>query len=65
MAKRAKVSTAERLTRELTAFFSFGEFLGCLRRGYCPTLRPTRAGHKLARIVRGHGYPVFMGGRVW
>lgn len=58
------MSTADRLTTTLTAFQSWATFLACLRTGYVPTISRTRAGWKLARIVMGHGYPVYIAGRI-
>jgi hypothetical protein len=52
-------SEADRLTRLLTAFASWRDFLAAMAGGYVPTLRRTRACDKLARVVEAHGYRTF------
>jgi hypothetical protein len=60
---KAKVSVADRLTRELTAFQSWAEFVASMKGGYVPTLRAGAAHRKLARIIVAHGFRVFPLGR--
>jgi hypothetical protein len=59
-----KKTATDELVNRLTAFRGFGDMLASLRDGYIPTVRDTRTGWKLARIVLAHGFPVRQGGRV-
>jgi len=60
--EKAKLARADRLTRNLTAFRSFGEMAECMDRGYVPTIRPTsKARRELIEIVRASGHLVWTG----
>jgi len=50
------------LVRQVTAFGGWQDMLKSLRAGYVPTLRPTRTGRKLAALVEGCGFRVYMPG---
>lgn len=49
----------DRLVREITAFADWQDMLASLRKGYVPTLRNTRLGHKLAGLVEQAGFRVY------
>jgi hypothetical protein len=55
-----KQSSLDQLVVRQTAFRGFWDMLDSLARGYVPTLRKTRQGHKLARAIEAHGFKVFM-----
>lgn len=61
----APPTALDRLTAAVTAFRTWAELLECMRRGYCPTLRPeSRRQRLLAKTVRAAGFPYFDGRRV-
>ena len=53
------MTATDRLVDAVTAFHSWKDMLACLRNGYVPTLRRTKACNKLARIVEAHGFRTF------
>ena len=44
---------------DTTAFFTWAVMLIELRKGYVPTIRRTRQGDKLARLVESAGFRTF------
>jgi len=58
--KTKKLSTEDRLVRNLTAFPSMAEMLVCLRNGYVPTLRRSPSYQKLDRIIKAKGFKTFL-----
>lgn len=47
------------LVNATTAFFTWDAMLTCLRNGYVPTIRRTRQGDRLARLVESAGFRIF------
>jgi hypothetical protein len=54
-----KPNRQDRLVNDTTAFFTWSAMLTCLRKGYVPTIRRTRQGDKLARLVESAGFRTF------
>ena len=54
-----KPSRQDVLVNDTTAFFTWASMLTCLRNGYVPTIRRTRQGDRLARLVESAGFRTF------
>jgi hypothetical protein len=59
MKATTKKTRQDVLVNATTAFFSWADMLACLRGGYVPTIRRTRQGDRLARLVESAGFRTF------
>lgn len=60
--RRISGSSLDRLVQTTTAFVSWNEMVGAMRRGYVPTLNGGRAHAKLAGVIRRNGFRAYRGG---
>lgn len=52
------------LTRKVTAFSTYAELTEACRGGYVPTIYPTtKAKRALRKLLQGHGFAVWAGGK--
>lgn len=56
---RSELTRQDRLVDAITAFHCWADMLACLRDGYVPTIRRTKRGDKLARLVESAGFRTF------
>ena len=54
-----KTNRQDELVKKTTAFSTWGEMLVELRKGYVPTIRRTRQGDRLVRLVESAGFRTF------